>query len=96
VDPLLAGNHRLRPGSPSIDSGTNTAPGLPATDLDGDARILNDTVDMGADEFKARARVPCGLLLLREPVGIPDFSVIPAKAGVQTCLKRLDSGSSPE
>jgi predicted outer membrane repeat protein len=43
---------RLAPGSPAIDSGTNvTWPPLPATDLDGNPRILNDIVDLGAYEF---------------------------------------------
>jgi hypothetical protein len=44
--------------SPCIDAGTNTpAGGLPATDIDGEARIMNgrcvgaDIVDMGADEY---------------------------------------------
>jgi len=36
------------------------------------------------------------LLFHQEAVGTPGFSVIPAKAGIQNCSKRLDSGSSPE
>jgi len=43
---------RLAPVSPAIDSGTNeTEPSLPAMDLDGYPRILNDIVDLGAYEF---------------------------------------------
>jgi len=43
---------RLAPGSPAIDSGTNeTEPPLSAMDLDGNPRILNDIVDLGAYEF---------------------------------------------
>jgi len=43
---------RLAPDSPAIDSGTNeTEPPLPAMDLDGNPRILNDIVDLGAYEF---------------------------------------------
>ncbi len=43
---------RLAPGSPAIDSGTNeTEPPLPAMDLDGNPRILNDVVDLGVYEF---------------------------------------------
>jgi len=43
---------RLAPGSLAIDSGTNeTEPPLPAMDLDGNPRILNDIVDLGAYEF---------------------------------------------
>ncbi|MFC1889431.1 right-handed parallel beta-helix repeat-containing protein [Thermodesulfobacteriota bacterium] len=36
--------------SPSIDSGNNSAPDLPSTDIDGDPRIVNAVVDMGVDE----------------------------------------------
>ena len=45
-----AGNYRLSVGSPCIDKGTNVAWMLGATDLDGNARIVNGTVDMGAYE----------------------------------------------
>ena len=41
---------RLRPGSPAIDAGRNAANGFP-TDLAGDARIVNGTIDLGAYEF---------------------------------------------
>ncbi len=42
----------LAPGSPAIDSGTNeTFFPLPAMDLDGNPRILNNIVDLGAYEF---------------------------------------------
>lgn len=52
-----SGNYHLQAGSPAIDAGDNTAPSLPANDLDGDPRVLdgdgNSTVivDMGVDEF---------------------------------------------
>jgi parallel beta-helix repeat protein/predicted outer membrane repeat protein len=51
------GDLHLQPGSPCIDTGDSSAPGLPATDPGGDGRILdgdNDgaaVVDMGADEY---------------------------------------------
>ena len=45
-------NFRPVSGSPMIDSGTNeTEPSLPTADLDGNPRILNDVVDIGAYEF---------------------------------------------
>ena len=45
------GNLRLLPGSPCIDAGDNTAvPAGVTTDLDGNPRISNSVVDMGAYE----------------------------------------------
>ncbi len=41
----------LKPSVLCIDAGDNSAPELPDTDIDGDDRIINDIVDMGADEF---------------------------------------------
>jgi hypothetical protein len=53
-DPAFAdapsGNYRLMPGSPCIDAGTNAAV-MTAADLDGNARIVFGTVDMGAYEY---------------------------------------------
>ncbi|MCU0313907.1 MAG: hypothetical protein MUC84_07600 [Solirubrobacteraceae bacterium] len=48
-----AGDLRQAPGSPTIDAGTATAPGLGTTDLDGDPRIagLGLVPDIGADEY---------------------------------------------
>jgi Right handed beta helix region/Fibronectin type III domain len=50
VDPANADYH-LAAGSPSIDSGDNSAPELPAVDFDGDPRIVGGIVDQGVDEF---------------------------------------------
>ena len=51
ADPMFVGapNYHLQAGSPCIDAGFN-APDLPARDIDGDARIIGPTVDMGVDE----------------------------------------------
>jgi parallel beta-helix repeat protein len=62
VDPLFvdaaSGNFHVQTGSPAIDSGSNSAPNLPAQDLDGNPRIAfgnattcSDTVDLGVYEF---------------------------------------------
>ena len=45
------GNYRLNATSPCIDAGTNESPGTTLTDLDGNPRIYNGVVDMGAFEF---------------------------------------------
>ena len=62
VDPLYAdmagGDLHLTETSSVIDKGLNTAPAIPTVDFDGDARILEGTVDMGADEFTAAVVPP--------------------------------------
>ena len=45
------GDFHLAAESPCIDSGDSSAPGLPATDFEGDARVLGDAADIGVDEF---------------------------------------------
>jgi len=54
ADPLFldpAKNFHLGTGSPAIDAGSNSAPYLPGTDYDGNPRIVNSTVEMGAYEY---------------------------------------------
>ncbi len=50
VDPANADFH-LQSDSVCIDAGINSALNLNAIDFEGDDRIINGTVDMGADEF---------------------------------------------
>jgi hypothetical protein len=45
-----SGNLRLLPDSPCINAGNNDLV-VGSTDLDGNPRIFNGTVDMGAYEF---------------------------------------------
>ncbi len=55
ADPLFvnsaAGNVHLTANSPAINLGSPTAPNLPATDFDGNPRIIGPAPDMGALEF---------------------------------------------
>jgi VWFA-related protein len=52
LDPLFADEYlHLSADSPMIDGGDDGAPALPATDMDGDARITGTAVDIGADEY---------------------------------------------
>jgi parallel beta-helix repeat protein len=59
TDPVLDADYRLLSGSPCIDTGDNSAPGLPETDLDGKPRVQDGNgsgtpiVDMGAYEWGA-------------------------------------------
>ena len=68
ADPLFvdlgAGDYHLQAGSPSIDAGSNEAPGLPEADADGNPRIIDGdgdavaTVDIGAFESQADTTLP--------------------------------------
>lgn len=59
ADPLFValGDYHLRPASPCIDEGLNSAPGIPALDFEGDARVIDGNndgtalADIGADEY---------------------------------------------
>jgi hypothetical protein len=56
ADPLFAdpgrGDYHLAAASPCVDAGDPNYVGAPAaTDIDGDPRVVNGRVDMGADEF---------------------------------------------
>jgi hypothetical protein len=47
----VGADYHIQSTSPCLNAGTNGAPSLPATDLDGSPRIVNGTVDLGCYEF---------------------------------------------
>lgn len=57
VDPQFvnasSGNYHVNAASPVINAGTNSASGMPTTDLDGNARIIGGVVDLGVYEVNA-------------------------------------------
>ena len=55
ANPLLTSDYHLRAASPCIDAGTNLSWMTNATDMDGQPRICNGCVDMGADEVRLAA-----------------------------------------
>ena len=61
LDPLFTdagdGDYHLSHGSPCLDAGDTAIAGLPELDFDGDPRVVNAHVDIGADEH-AFIRVP--------------------------------------
>ena len=44
-------SYYLRSGSPCLNAGFNDAPAFPVADIDNEARIVDTTVDIGADEM---------------------------------------------
>jgi hypothetical protein len=64
LDPLFEdpeeGDFHLQAGSPCRNSGYNSAPDIPDSDFEGQPRIMEGNVDMGADEYEdlSPAKIP--------------------------------------
>jgi predicted outer membrane repeat protein len=78
VDPAfvnaVADNLRLNSGSPCINTGNNQAPGILPTDLDGEARIMGGSIDMGAYEYTG-AVLPVALFSAAPVAGTAPLAV---------------------
>ncbi|MFH1562367.1 MAG: PEGA domain-containing protein [Nitrospirota bacterium] len=70
---IEVGDFHLQPISPCINKGTNTAPGLPLTDKDGNSRIVNDIVDIGAYEYQGIPLTTGSLTIISTPPGANIF-----------------------
>jgi alpha-tubulin suppressor-like RCC1 family protein len=79
------GNYRLYPGSPGINAGKNSA-ALGSKDLDGNPRIVNATVDLGAYEFQNFPFIEIQPVSQTVPFGQPSvsFSVFAVGPGTLT------------
>jgi parallel beta-helix repeat protein len=93
-------NYHLGSGSPAIDAGYNAAPGMPADDLDGNARIQNGggasyaIADMGAYEYSGtpNLRTPTQSSLSASTSSTPYGSPVQFNAST-TSLDTVTSGS---
>lgn len=69
---LLSDDYLIQPGSPAANAGINSAPGEPTTDFVGNPRVLDGTIDMGADEsltVPALGLTPYALRFAAQDVG---------------------------
>ncbi|WP_342329917.1 putative Ig domain-containing protein [Pedobacter sp. FW305-3-2-15-E-R2A2] len=90
-----ADNLRLKGGSPAIDMGNNAKIST-ATDLDGNPRLINETVDMGAYENQGAASLAISPLSLAAYNRGDDIEVPLTVAGAQNPLTwSFSSGTVP-
>lgn len=93
VDPQFldsgVGNFHTQPSSPVVGTGDFSAPNIPPADLDGKARTVNGTIDMGVYEVRPHPSVH----LEAAPTSAPGGSVITLTATVD--MSQSVNGSAP-
>lgn len=100
VDPLLAaplyGNFHIQPASPCRNAGWNDAAALPATDMDDQARVQNEIVDIGADESDGNPHASGPSIVVRVSLSGSDTndgsSWVSAKRTVQAGIDAASGG----
>ena len=96
VNPLFVdaanGDYHLQSGSPVINQGSNSAPGLPSTDKDGLPRILYGIVDMGAYEYLCTGSY--SLTATKEGTGSGSLSASGLSCNGNTCSGTYNCGTT--
>jgi nitrous oxidase accessory protein NosD len=92
VDPGFADGHRLSPSSPLVDAGTNV--GVPAVDIDGEARTTDGNgdgvarTDIGADETAQVVDTAAPTLTVPAPITVDATG--PLGAAVEFTVSAVD------